>query len=300
MPCYGCGVDLGELEILMDLGKSLAASRVIAPLPIGLIPSIANDEFEVVVARLEVKPEAICVLATLLTAEERDRAHRFAFDRDRRRFIVSRARLRQLLSMRLAVRPESIELIYGKHGKPALAPPFADSGLRFNVSHSEDIAVYAFSMGREIGIDVEAVRTINDADAIAARFFSPRENEAYLALDLRDKTRGFFNCWTRKEAFIKAHGDGLSYPLDRFDVSLAPDEPAKILRVADAQGNACGWALDSFEPASGFVGAIVMQLHPDEAVVIDHPKRFVSSADMATGPANAPDFYSVARRCPQL
>ena len=258
----------------MDFEISLAANRAIAPLPIGPTASFANDEYEVVVARLDVEPEAVCVLATLLADAERDRAHRFAFDRDRRRFIVARARLRQLLSTRLAVRPESVELIYGKHGKPALAPQFADSGPSFNVSHSEDIAVYAFSMGREIGIDIEAVRTIPDADAIAARFFSPRENEAYLALNLRDRARGFFNCWTRKEAFIKALGDGLAHPLDRFDVSLAPDEPAKILRVADAPGDACGWALHSFSPGPGLIGAIVVRKFADELASKACPERF--------------------------
>jgi len=170
--------------------------------------------------------------------------------------------LRQLLSARLAVPPESVELIYGKHGKPALAPKFADSDLRFNVAHSEDIAVYAFSTGREIGIDVEAVRTMPDADAIAAHFFSPREQAAYLALNPLDKARGFFNCWTRKEAFVKALGDGLYHALDRFDVSLAPAEPAEILRVDDMPGDGCGWMLESFEPAPGYAGAVVKQVHP--------------------------------------
>jgi 4'-phosphopantetheinyl transferase len=126
-------------------------------------------------------------------------------------------------------------------GKPALSRRFANSDLRFNVSHSEDVAVYAFSRGREIGVDVEAVRELRDADDIAVRFFSRRENEAYLALDPRDRLLGFFNCWTRKEAFIKALGDGLYYPLDCFDVSLAPDEPARILRVENTPGNECAW-----------------------------------------------------------
>src|SRR5256886_7924492 len=116
-------------------------------------------------------------------------------------------------------------LVYGAHGKPALAPRFAASDLRFNVSHCDDLAVYAFSHGCEVGIDVEAVRVMGDADDLAARFFSRREHGAYRALHPRDKPLGFFQCWTRKEAFIKALGDGLSYPLDRFDVSLAPGEP---------------------------------------------------------------------------
>jgi 4'-phosphopantetheinyl transferase len=195
----------------------------------------------------------------LLSDAERQRANGFAFDRDRRRFTVARSRLRQLLGSRLDARPESVELVYGERGKPALARRFAASGLRFNVAHSDDVAVYAFSRGLEIGIDVEAVRVIDDADDIAARFFSHRENEAYRALAPSDKPLGFFNCWTRKEAFIKALGDGLYHPLDRFDVSLAPGELARILRVGHVPGDLCGWTLHGFLPGPGLVGAVVVR-----------------------------------------
>ena len=230
-----------------------------APLPSSATACFADGTIEVVVTRLDVEPEAVRAAAALLSDVERQRASRFAFDRDHRRFTVARSRLRQLLGARLEVPPDSVELVYGKRGKPALARRFADSGLRFNVAHSEDVAVYAFSPGREVGIDVEAVRVIRDADHIAARFFSRRENEDYLALDPRDRALGFFNCWTRKEAFIKALGDGLYYPLDRFDVSLAPGEPAEILRVGRTPGNDCGWRVESFSPAPGFVAAAVTE-----------------------------------------
>src|SRR2546421_4107575 len=213
---------------------------------------------EIVATRLAVKPAAARTAAALLSDAECQRASRLAFDRDRRRFVVARARLRQLLGARLDVRPEAVELVYGAHGKPALAPWFAASDLRFNVSHCDDVAVYAFSHGCEVGIDVEAVRVMGDADDIAARFFSHREHTAYRALDPRDRPLGFFQCWTRKEAFIKALGDGLSHPLDRFDVSLAPGEPAKILRVEDMPGDCCGWRMESLSPAPGFVAAVVI------------------------------------------
>ena len=218
-----------------------------------------DDIMEITVTRLDVEPETVRSLAALLSDAERQRAERFALDRDCRRFIVARGRLRELLATRLAVRPESVELAYGQRGKPALAPLFADSGWRFNVSHSGEVAVYAFARGREIGIDVEAVRTLRDSDSIAARFFSPQENAAYQALSPAEKDIGFFNCWTRKEAFIKALGDGLYHPLDRFDVSLAPGEPARILRVEGMPGDECGWRLESFLPVAGFVGAVVTE-----------------------------------------
>jgi 4'-phosphopantetheinyl transferase len=215
-----------------------------------------NDRCEVTVTRLDVGTEAVHASAALLSDAERQRATRIRADRDRRRFIVARARLRQLLAAGLGVQPESVEFVYGTHGKPALAPRFADSNLRFNVSHCDDVAVYALSSGREIGVDVEAVCWIPDADDIVARFFSRHETKTFRALDPVDKPLGFFNCWTRKEAFIKALGDGLSYPLDRFDVSLAPGQPAKILRVENRPGDECGWTMDSFSPAPGFVAAV--------------------------------------------
>jgi len=194
-----------------------------------------------------------------LSDEEQLRASRFVFARDRDRFIVARARLRELLAERLGARPDLVELVYGARGKPALSSRFASSGLRFNVSHSDGVAAYAFATGREVGIDVEAVREINDADSVAARFFSRSENETFLALGPEERSVGFFNCWTRKEAFIKALGDGLYFPLDRFDVSLKPDEPAKILRVENTPGEDCEWTLHSFVPEPGFIGAVVAQ-----------------------------------------
>jgi len=164
-----------------------------------------------------------------------------------------------LLAARLDIGADSVELVYGERGKPALARRVAASNLRFSVSHCDDVAVYAFAFGREVGIDVEAVRVIPDADDIAARMFSRRESEAYRALDPSDKPLAFFSCWTRKEAFIKALGDGLSHPLDRFDVSFEPGEPARILRVDSTPGDRCGWTLYSFVPGPGLIGAIVAQ-----------------------------------------
>jgi 4'-phosphopantetheinyl transferase len=213
---------------------------------------VSADAVEVVATRLDAAPEAVGELHALLSDAEQRRASRIPFGRDRRRFIVARARLRQLLGARLGVRPESVELAYGAHGKPALAASFADSGLRFNTSHCDDVAAYVLVFGREIGIDIEAVRVMRDADDLAARFFSDGERAAYQALEPPDRPLGFFNCWTRKEAFIKALGDGLNHPLDAFDVSLTPGEPARLLNV-------CGWRMTSFSPAPGFVGAVVTE-----------------------------------------
>ena len=218
-----------------------------------------DDAIEIVVVGLALEPAAVRASASLLSDAERERASRFAFDRDARRFIVGRARLRQLLAARLGVRPESVELVYGPRGKPALANPGRDRDLRFNLSRRDDLAVYALSSGCEVGIDVEAIRPLPDADAIAARFFSRREHAAYRAVGPCDRLLGFFQCWTRKEAFIKALGAGLSHPLDSFDVSLAPGAPAELLRVEPVPGDDRSWRLASFCPAPGFVAAVVAE-----------------------------------------
>jgi len=218
-----------------------------------------DDGIEVVALALDVTPDAFHASEALLSGAERDRASKFAFDSDRRRFTVARAGLRTLLAARLGVAAEAVELTYGRNGKPALANEQADSRLHFNVSHSVDVAAYAFSFGQAIGIDVENIREVANADNVAARFFSARENESYHTLAPMDKPLGFLNCWTRKEAFIKALGDGLTYSLRDFDVSLLPNEPARILRVGDIPGAECGWTLRAISPASGFVGACVVR-----------------------------------------
>jgi 4'-phosphopantetheinyl transferase len=214
---------------------------------------------EVVVTRPAADPTAVRAAAALLSRTERQRADRFALERDRSRFIVRRATLRRLLAARLGAPPESIELVVGAHGKPALAPRCRRVDLRFNTSRCGDFAAFALSAGREVGIDLEAVRASDDADDIAVRFFSRSEYEAYRALEPRDRPLGFFQCWTRKEAFLKALGVGLSQPLDGFTVSLGPNEPAAILRVGSSPGDRCGWRLQGFSPAPGFVAAVVLE-----------------------------------------
>ena len=243
--------------------------------------SFTDEAFEVVTTRLDVDAAALRAAVALLSDTERQRARRFAFDRERRRFTVARARLRQLLAARLGVRPESVELNYGTHGKPVLAGRHANTELHFNLSHSEDVAVYALAHGRDIGIDVEAVRVLRDADEIAARFFSHCENQAYLALEMHDRPQGFFNCWTRKEAFVKALGDGLSHPLDRFDVSLAPGEPARILSVDGIAADDNAWTVHSFVPWPGFIAAVVLRKIDDNSATRETPNAIFLPSQFA-------------------
>lgn len=219
----------------------------------------ATKAVELLLTRLDIAPAAVVSAARLLSDAEQQRGARFAFVRDRSRYTVAHSWLRRLLGARLGVRPEAVELVYGQHGKPALAPHFAASALSFNLSCSQNLAVCALTSGREIGIDIERVLPLAAITPMGDRFFSQREQVSYRTLTEQDKAQGFFNCWTRKEAFIKALGLGLSLPLDTFDVTLAPGEPARILRVGSSAGEHCGWKLHSFIPCPGFVGAVVVR-----------------------------------------
>jgi 4'-phosphopantetheinyl transferase len=223
------------------------------------IVSVSGAGFELVAVNLDSGLENLQAAEHELSADERERANRFVFERDRRRFVVARSELRRLLGARMEMPPEDIEFLYGRYGKPELPPGFSQDDLRFNTSHSDGVAIYAFTGGRRIGIDIEAIRPMQDADEVAARCFSPHEIEAYRRLDSRDRLSGFFNCWTRKEAFVKALGDGLGYPLSDFDVSLVPGQPAKILRVGDRVADNCGWQLNDIDDLPGFAAAIVIE-----------------------------------------
>ena len=222
-------------------------------------PGLADGEVHVWAAPLDPSAEAIRSHAALLAPDERARADRFRFDRDRRRFTVARGVLRTLLGRYLEVDPRRVAFRYESHGKPALGGELAAHGLRFNVSHSGEMALFAFTAGRDLGVDVEEVRPMEDGLDIAERFFSQAEVEAFRALPAEIRDDAFFNCWTRKEAYIKAVGEGLSFPLHVFDVSLAPGEPARLLASRDPQ-QAERWSLRGLpDPAPGYRAAIVVE-----------------------------------------
>ena len=184
--------------------------------------------------------------------DEKSRAARFRFARDRNHFIAARGILRELLGGYLHRSPAELEFDYGPSGKPALRTEGPSSPVRFNLSHSHGLAVYAFALGREVGIDLEPIRPDFAADDIAGRYFSTRELNELRALPPELRPEGFFLCWTRKEAYVKARGEGLQIPLDSFSVSLTPGEP-EVLESADSSR----WSLRSFEPAPRYVAAVV-------------------------------------------
>lgn len=208
---------------------------------------------------LAVSPERLLALERLLAADERARASRFHFARHRRRYVASWAAVRRLLAAYAGREAGALAFTYGSKGKPELVD---DPELRFNLSHSEDLALVAVSRGGAVGIDVEHLRPLPDADEIARRFFSRREVDSYLAQPAERRQRAFYHCWTRKEAFVKALGEGLFLSLDRFDVSLEADRPARILAIEGSAEKAAAWGLVSIEPAPSFVGALATPWKP--------------------------------------
>jgi 4'-phosphopantetheinyl transferase len=196
-------------------------------------------------------------LQCALSRDEKDRAQAFQFECHRRAFVIGRGLLREILGWHLGQNPGSIEFRYSSNGKPALWN-VETSELQFNLAHSEDWAVYAIARGIELGVDVEHVHDLPDAELIASQFFSKEECCDLVTLHPNDRREAFFNCWTRKEAYLKALGIGLSAPLDRFQVSLEPGRPAKFLRLDTEKPGLSEWTLYHLTPTEGFVGALAV------------------------------------------
>jgi 4'-phosphopantetheinyl transferase len=196
-------------------------------------------------------------LAALLSRDERLRAERFRSRRDASRFIVARATLRQILGAYLAVAPDRLVFVTGPHGKPALAWPRAS--LTFSVSHCEGLALYAIARGRRVGVDVERRRPVDDLDDLAARVFAASERAELAALSAERRGQAFLDGWTRKEAFVKALGEGLRYPLDTVVVSLDPAAPARLLAVGDRGGAVSGWSLHALDAGAGYAAALAAE-----------------------------------------
>ena len=222
---------------------------------------LSGDDIHVWFVSLDHVGSSFDRLAQVLSVDERTRAQRFHFERDRRRFVVRRGLLRTILGCYVGVEADRLQFCYGYYGKPALAETSGGGTLRFNLSHSQGLALYAVTRHREIGVDLECIRPILEAEQIAERYFSARENAVFRALPAHEKLWAFFNCWTRKEAYLKALGDGLARPLDEFDVSLAPGELARLLYIRGDPEEVCRWSLQDLTPGPGYVAALGVEGH---------------------------------------
>jgi 4'-phosphopantetheinyl transferase len=193
---------------------------------------------------------------SMLSSEELQRVERFRFEHLRHSYTRSRGSLRLLLAHYLACPPNEIELICRPKGKPILRD---SSRIHFNASHSGQMALYAFTVGCELGVDVEQLRKLDEPELIAARFFSTAEASELVSLAPEQRGPAFFRCWTRKEAYVKAIGEGLAIPLNRFQVTLLPGVPARFVKLASDLGTAADWTLDHLEIAPGYLGALAYQ-----------------------------------------
>lgn len=227
--------------------------------PADLAPGLALGGSDVHVwrVRLVQPPAVIAARLGTLGEDERARAARFHFDRDRNAYIIARGTLRALAGRYLDLPPEALGFGYGAKGKPYLTAPPGDA-LRFNVSHSGELALIAFARGREIGVDIEHRRPVSDLLSLAHTSFSPGEYAALCRLAPRDHTEAFFACWSRKEAFIKATGEGVSQLAD-FDVSVGPGEPARLLRVEGEPWAQRRWSLQDLPAIPDYSAALVSE-----------------------------------------
>jgi 4'-phosphopantetheinyl transferase len=221
------------------------------------VPTLAEGEVHVWRAALDRPDAELQRFRELLAPDERARAERFYFETHRRHFTAGRGILRALLGEYLGLRPAQVAFRYGPQGKPALADGLDD--LRFNLAHAHGLALVAVSRGHEVGVDLERIREDYACDEVAGRFFSPNEVAVLRGLPPELRREAFFTCWSRKEAYIKATGRGLSQALDQFDVSLAPGAPAALLATRHDPPDAGRWSLYALHPGPGYAGAVAVE-----------------------------------------
>jgi 4'-phosphopantetheinyl transferase len=213
-------------------------------------------EVDVWRADLEVDSPELNRLENTLSPDELDRAARFHFVKDRQRFIVGRGILRDILARYLDRSPAELHFSYSSHGKPSLAHRHNPDGLQFNLSHAGNLAVYAIASNREVGIDLEPIEPKLADGRIADKFFAPNEVARIRSLPASVIPQAFFNCWTRKEAYVKGRGAGLQIALDSFEVSFVPGEPEGFISEGEF-----GWSLEALTVDPDYAAAIAVEGH---------------------------------------
>lgn len=251
--------------------------------------TLLSDEVHVWCVCLDLLSTCFEYLERVLSEDEVDRATRFYFERHRQCFVITRGMLRIILSWYLKRKPRELCFCYNKYGKPAIADMSGDLTLNFNVSHSGRLALCAITAERKVGVDIESIRPFKNMEGIVMSMFSNQEQEAFSALPEYMKQEAFFNCWTRKEAYLKAVGRGLSYPLGKFSVSMMPGEPARLLEVEGKQNEDCRWALKEISPAPGYVAAVAAEEHGWHV-------RFGTGRLWAMNNGNAEEYGTIAGR----
>lgn len=224
--------------------------------PADRAPALQPNAVHIWLVDLALPVQAFEECFSFLSPEERERAARFHFEKDRNHYIAGRGLLRKLLGDYLNVSPAALSFSYNRYGKPLLTPPAPE--LQFNLSHSHGWALLGFTLRAELGVDIEKMRPDFATREIAERFFAPDEVAVLASLDASQQAQAFFKCWTRKEAFIKAHGIGLSFGLDKFSVAFAPGVAPALLRC-DLDANAAGqWSIVDLPVPPNYLGALAI------------------------------------------
>jgi 4'-phosphopantetheinyl transferase len=219
-----------------------------------------RDEVHIWTIPLDTLVDESLLARSVLSPDELERADRYIHERDRMRYAACRAALRRILGTLLDADPTAIAFSYSRFGKPGLREPSGEP-LHFNVAHSHNVAMIAVRWNGPVGIDVERMRPDFATDEIARRFFAPCEYAALASLAPKARTTAFFRCWTHKEAFIKARGEGFSFPLDAFDVNIGVDEPPLLLRLRGDPSAPRRWALRDLPAPDGYLAAIAAHGH---------------------------------------
>lgn len=217
--------------------------------------TLRQREIHIWCAQLEQQARHLEHLGAVLSDDERTRARRYHFEKDRRQFSIRRGLLRMILGRYLCVEPARLRFACGPYGKPALVFPGMPQ-LHFNLSHSDGLALYAVAWDYDLGIDVERIRDVNEAEQIAAYFFPARENTEWRSLPPSQRSRAFLQCWTRKEASLKAFGTGITRITGQSDVSSAAGEPVQPITGLECHRTADHWLLCELTPAPGYVAAL--------------------------------------------
>ncbi len=221
--------------------------------------TLIKDNIDVWCVSIDVDESVLYSLMRTLSEEEREKARRMKIEKPRKYYMASRGLLRQILAAYVKQAPELLEFEYGPNGKPTLSEKFDNSGIKFNVSHSHGLALCCVTREREIGADIEKMRDDVEITDISKRFFSSREHEELIKLPVDDQKRGFYNCWTRKEAYLKATGQGLTFPLSQFDMSLTPGEPAVMIAHQSDPGQVSMWSIVDLDVGPDYAAAIAVE-----------------------------------------
>ncbi len=219
---------------------------------------LSSQDVHVWPAELEQPTAWVEKLWQTLSEDEQIRAKRFYYERDQKHFIVGRGLLRTILSRYAGIAPDQLQFCYSPRGKPSLAATGANSTIQFNLSHSQGLALYAVTRGRQIGVDLEYIRSTSDVEKLAQRFFSPRESAIIHCLPPDQKQIAFFHAWTCKEAYLKATGEGLAQ-LEQVEVSLELGEPPRLLRINKDCQPPTQWRLQALTPAADYTAALAVE-----------------------------------------